>query len=65
MNYDEKIIHELSEVIVAAVLIVLSFSYIGFNSKEKIVVSITFMFIGAYYIFKANRSYKRRKHNAK
>ena len=61
MNYDEKLIHELSEVIVGAILIVVSFSYIGFNSIEKIVISSVFMFIGGYYIFKANRSYKRRK----
>lgn len=65
MNYDEKLIHELSEVIVGAILIVVSFSYIGFNSIEKIVISTVFMFIGGYYIFKANRSYKRRKNNAK
>jgi len=60
----EKLIHELSETIVGAVLIVVSFS-IGFNSIEKIVISTVFMFIGGYYIFKANRSYKRRKNNAK
>ncbi len=65
MNYDEKLIHELSEIIVGAILIVVSFSYIGFNSIEKIVISSVFMFIGGYYIFKANRSYKRRKDNAK
>ncbi len=61
----EKLIHELSETIVGAVLIVISFSYIGFNSIEKIVISTVFMLIGGYYIFKANRSYKRRKNNAK
>jgi hypothetical protein len=63
MNYDEKLVHELSEVIVGAILIVISFSYIGFNSIEKIVISTVVIFIGAYYIFKANRSYKRRKDN--
>jgi hypothetical protein len=61
----EKLIHELSETIVGAALIVVSFSYIGFNSIEKIVISTVFMFIGGYYILKANRSYKRRKNNAK
>ncbi len=61
MNYDEKLVHELSEVIVGTVLIVVSFSYIGFNSIEKTVISTVVISIGAYYIFKANRSYKRRK----
>jgi len=61
----EKLIHELSETIVGTVLIVISFSYIGFNSIEKIVISTVFMFIGGYYIFKANRSYKRRSNHAK
>ena len=63
MNYDEKLVHELSEVIVGAILIVVSFSYIGFSSIEKIVINTVFISIGAYYIFKANRSYKRRKDN--
>ena len=61
MNYDEKLVHELSEVIVGAILIVVSFSYIGFSSIEKIVISTVAISIGAYYIFKANKSYKRRK----
>lgn len=59
----EKLIHELSEVIVGSILIVISFN-IGFNSIEKIIISIVFISIGGYYIFKANRAYKRRKNHA-
>ena len=65
MKIDEKLIHELSEIIVGSILIVVSFNYIDFNSIAETVICTVFILVGGYYIFKANSSYKRRKNNAK
>lgn len=51
MNYDEKLIQELSEIIVGVVFVSISLCS----------VNIVFFLIGVYYILKANKSYKSRQ----